>query len=322
MEINLCYNCMAPKEGDGPCPRCGFDERTYEPSPYHLRPGTILAGKYLLGRVLSEGNSGITYISWDLNRSEKTAVREFFPLSITAGRDLDNRLNVTALYNKDDGKKFEEGKIRFAKIAYMLQNMNLAAGILPVWEVLYSNHTIYRVSDFIEGWTFSDLYRQMPQKRVEPVMVFGAVKTVLDALGNVHRRGILHLNINMDGIFVDLYGRGWILNLDTGERYMLDKFISVPPLSIPEDGIEMYLKKGAKGPWTDIYALCAVMYQVMSGQPIGCAIDRMEKDYLKPLSALGINISSRQERALMRGLAIQGEKRWQCIEDFYWALYR
>ena len=88
-------------------------------------------------------------------------------------------------------------------------------------------------------------------------MVFGAVKTVLDALGNVHRRGILHLNINMDGIFVDLYGRGWILNLDTGERYMLDKFISVPPLSIPEDGIEMYLKKGAKGPWTDIYALCA-----------------------------------------------------------------
>ncbi len=321
MEINLCYNCMAPKEGDGPCPRCGFDERTYEPSPYHLRPGTILAGKYLLGRVLSEGNSGITYISWDLNRSEKTAVREFFPLGL-AIRDLDNRLNITSVNNKDDAEKLEEGKIRFAKIAYMLQNMNLAVGILPVWEVLYSNHTIYRVSDFIEGWTFSDLCRQMPQKRVEPVMVFGAVKTVLDALGNVHRRGILHLNINMDGIFVDLYGRGWILNLDTGERYMLDTFTSAPPLMIPEYGIEMYLKKGAKGPWTDIYALCAVMYQAMSGQPIGCAIDRMEEDHLKPLSALGINISSRQERALMRGLAIQGEKRWQCIEDFYWALYR
>ena len=76
MELNLCYSCMKEKGAPGPCPHCGFDESAYEPAPHHLPPGTILYGKYLIGRVLGEGGFGITYVGWDLNLEMKVAVKD------------------------------------------------------------------------------------------------------------------------------------------------------------------------------------------------------------------------------------------------------
>ena len=79
MEINLCFGCMEEKPQPGPCPHCGFDREDYHPAVHHLPPGTILAGKYLLGRVLGEGGFGITYVGWDLNLQVKVAVKEYYP---------------------------------------------------------------------------------------------------------------------------------------------------------------------------------------------------------------------------------------------------
>ena len=107
MEINLCYGCMAPREGDGPCPHCGFDENTYQPSPHHLRPGTILAGKYLLGRVLGEGGFGITYVGWDLNLEIKVAIKEYYPNGYVTRESSHG--NGVAVFTGQRRQIFDEG---------------------------------------------------------------------------------------------------------------------------------------------------------------------------------------------------------------------
>ena len=57
-----CPYCMSKTDGDAPCPKCGLTEGAYQPKPHHLPPGSILLGRYLIGRVLGEGGFGITYI--------------------------------------------------------------------------------------------------------------------------------------------------------------------------------------------------------------------------------------------------------------------
>ena len=58
----FCINCMWQKETAGVCMRCGFDERSYHVSPHHLKPRSILNGKYIVGKSLGEGGFGITYL--------------------------------------------------------------------------------------------------------------------------------------------------------------------------------------------------------------------------------------------------------------------
>ena len=70
---NRCFGCMEPIQSY-PCPNCGFDSGKSQSAEYTLPMGTILAGKYLVGRVLGQGGFGITYIGWDMALERKVAI--------------------------------------------------------------------------------------------------------------------------------------------------------------------------------------------------------------------------------------------------------
>ena len=78
MQVHRCFGCMA-ELSDYPCTHCGFDPNQYRAPDYALRQGTILRGKYLIGRVLGQGGFGITYVGWDLALERKVAIKEYFP---------------------------------------------------------------------------------------------------------------------------------------------------------------------------------------------------------------------------------------------------
>ena len=75
----VCYGCFAEKEpGQQLCPHCGFNEN--DEQPYLALPlGTILNGRYLVGKVLGIGGFGITYLGYDLTLEIKVAIKEYMP---------------------------------------------------------------------------------------------------------------------------------------------------------------------------------------------------------------------------------------------------
>ena len=79
MANRYCTYCLNPLEREAPCPVCGRSEGAYAPLPHHLPPGTMLLGRYLIGRVLGEGGFGITYIGLDLRLELRVAIKEYFP---------------------------------------------------------------------------------------------------------------------------------------------------------------------------------------------------------------------------------------------------
>ena len=84
---NLCIGCMKPLDDSGHCSCCHFDQDTYRPIPRCLLPGTVLAERYVLGRVLGEGSFGITYIGWDQILEHRVAIKEYYPSDLVS-RDV------------------------------------------------------------------------------------------------------------------------------------------------------------------------------------------------------------------------------------------
>lgn len=79
MESHYCTYCMSPVEPGKPCPVCGLTEGAYKPLPHHLLPGTILLGRYLIGRVLGRAASASPILAMIFAWSFEWPSRSFSP---------------------------------------------------------------------------------------------------------------------------------------------------------------------------------------------------------------------------------------------------
>lgn len=203
MELNLCLGCMKEHNGDGPCPHCGFDASTHIPAAHHLPPGTILYGKYLLGKVLGEGGFGITYLGWDLNLELKVAVKEYFPNGLVT-RMSSYSTTVTALTG-NHMELYAQGMERFVDEARSLAKFWQLEGIVTVKDYFQANKTAYIVMEFAEGKTLKALLHD--GGRIPADHVFHMMRPVMDALENVHGAGVIHRDISPDNLMVDDHGQ-------------------------------------------------------------------------------------------------------------------
>ena len=316
---HLCINCMHEKTDNGVCPFCGFDEAQYEPSPHHLPPKNILSGKYLIGRVLGEGGFGITYVGWDLNLDLKLAIKEYYPSGFVT-RTGSNTNTVTP-YRGEKTEFFATGRSRFINEAKTLAKFYTLPGIVAVRDFFLENGTAYIVMDYVEGETLKQRLARVGGK-IAPTEVFELVRPLLRSLAQMHAAGLIHRDISPDNIMVTPEGNVKLIDfgaardyLDSGNRSLS---VMLKPGYAPE---EQYFARGQQGPWTDIYALCATIYRAMTGITPQESVERQRHDELKAPSELGIPLLAAQEAALLRGLAVAHEGRWQTVIALYDAFY-
>ncbi|HIR94068.1 MAG TPA: leucine-rich repeat domain-containing protein [Candidatus Egerieimonas intestinavium] len=314
MELHICFSCMREKQESGPCPYCGFDGSTYQPAAHHLRPGTILAGKYILGRVMGEGGFGITYVGWDLNLRVKVAVKEYYPNGCVA-RDGSTSRSVTMLTGRL-GEFFQRGLEKFVDEAQRLAKFWDMPGIVSVKDYFQENKTGYIVMEFVEGQTLKALLKQRPDNRLPVEEVFTMMRPVLKALEEVHKTGLIHRDISPDNLMVTPEGQVKLIDFGAARDFLAEEEKSRSVLLKPGySPTEQYQSRGNQGPWTDVYSMCATIYRAITGQVPEEALDRLGKDPLKPPSQLQVSIDPQRERALMDGMAIFPSKRIQSMEE-------
>lgn len=286
MEINLCMGCMRPKTQPGLCPFCGFDEAAYELSPHHLPLYTILSGKYLVGKVLGEGGFGITYLGWDLNLELIVAIKEYYPNGFVSREN--SRGNTVTLLTGYRAEFFTKGLDKFVDEARRLAKFWRLPGIVAVKDYFQENKT----------------------------------RPVMESLEIVHGAGLIHRDISPDNIMVDADGNVKLLDFGAARNFAAndEKSLSVmlKPGYAPE---EQYRSRGKQGPWTDVYGLCATMYRAITGEVPVESLDRMSEDTLKKPSEMGVTIFRQQEDAIMKGLALFAQDRFQNIRQLREALF-
>ncbi|MEN6340764.1 MAG: protein kinase [Clostridiaceae bacterium] len=310
---------MRENKGEGICPFCGFDSKQYAASPHHLPLKTILAGKYLIGRVLGEGGFGITYLGWDLNLGVKIAVKEYYPMGFVTREH--NATSSVLPYVGDKAAFFAAGRDRFVDEAKSLARFYGLPGIVAVKDFFLENNTAYIVMEFVEGKTLKQMLIDAGGK-LPAAAVLEMMKPLMRSLSEVHDAGIIHRDISPDNIMVTKEGNVKLLDFgaardyaDSGNRSLS---VLLKPGYAPE---EQYRTRGVQGPWSDVYALCATIYRAITGVTPPESVERLRADELKAPSALGAAINPAREKALLKGMAVLQNERWQSVIELYEALY-
>lgn len=287
-----------------------------EKYPLALPEGTVLAGQYVVEKVLGQGGFGITYGAIDHKTGERVAVKEFFPDAMAS------RTNHTTVspFSGERGEHYAYGKTCFLQEAETLAQFIGNENIVRVHSYFEENGTAYFVMDFVEGISFDEyLKRQggnIPYEEAARILI-----PVMDALSAVHGKGIVHRDVTPDNIYITKEGVVKLLDFGAARYSLGDQSRSLDV--ILKHGFapkEQYTRRGRQGPYTDVYSLGATFYFALTGKRPPDSVERMDEDDLVPPSTLGVQISAAAENAILKALSVQPADRFQSMAAFKSAL--
>ncbi len=311
----FCSRCMRRLETDdsGLCPHCGYDHAHPARSTDQLEEGTILAERYQLGAVIGRGGFGITYAAWDETLRLPVAVKEFFP------RDFASR-DVRTSYDVITGDKYHTeynlGLRRFIEESRVLAMFQNVPGIVNVSDCFEENDTFYIVMEYVHGVTL-DVW--VSEHKPDAKTLLSMFRGPIDALDAVHRQGVQHRDIKPSNMLVEESGA--IKLIDFGSARLQTHQGKSIVLTEKYAPVEQYDLKQQQGPWTDVYSLCATMYEMLTGAELQTSISRQHHDELAAPSSLGVRLKPYQQRALMAGLSVEPDKRIRSMDALRSMLY-
>jgi serine/threonine protein kinase len=247
-----------------------------------LPVGTRL-GEYAVEAILGSGGFGITYLAHDTRLDTPVAVKEYFPATLAY------RVDGTTVASRPDGTAggYEWGMDKFLHEATSLARLQ-HPNIVGVHQLFKANNTAYMVLDYIEGPILKDwckAHRGKPdQAELDQLLI-----PLLSALELIHRKGLLHRDIAPKNIMVAPPFAPIMIDFGAARQLVAQHSHTFAALLTPGYApFEQYVATGKnQGPWTDIYALSASVYELMTGKPPPEAPDRADADKCVPAADVG-----------------------------------
>ncbi len=319
MMNNRCFGCMELlPAGAEVCPCCGYVQSTPADEAIHLPPGTVIHGRYTLGKVLGFGGFGSTYIAWDSVLEQKVAVKEYLPGEFSTR--MPGRTQIT-VFQGEKQQQFRNGMSKFITEAKNLAGFQNETGIVRVFDSFEENDTAYIVMEYLEGQVLSAYLQErgcLPEEEA-----IALITPVMESLRIVHMHGILHRDISPDNIVITTDGEAKLIDFGAS-RHATTSFsrsltIIVKPGFSPE---EQYRSRGDQGTHTDVYALAATLYYMLTGIVPPDAMERRarfegdNKDILVAPAKLNKNISPAVNVAILNAMNVRIEDRTPDVDSF------
>lgn len=314
---------------DDPAIRRAFEPTQIQvqtvPSHDALPPGTRL-GEYEIERVLGEGGFGIVYLATDHGLERHVAIKEYLPAALASR----GKGTVVTLRAESHAETFALGLRSFVNEARLLARFDHPS-LVRVYRFWEANHTAYMVMPYYEGRTLAATREAMGGPPDEAWL-----RRLLDglcgALAELHASSCYHRDIAPDNILILADGRPVLLDFGAARRVIGDRTQTLTAILKPAYApIEQYAEVGhlQQGPWTDLYALAAVVYYCIAGRSPTPSTVRAVDDQLRPLSSViaelrgkhpDLHYSDEFVRAIEWALAVRPSDRPQTVADFLRAL--
>ena len=228
-----------------------------------LGVGTVLHGTYRIERHLSSGGFGNTYVATNIAFDERVAIKEFF---IKGVNQRDENQTTVSISNRENVNQFEEQREKFKKEARRLRMLH-NAHLVRVHDLFDENGTSYYVMDYVDGESLSGRLKRTGEPMSE-AEVWKILPQILDALKTVHGQGIWHLDLKPGNIMIDRQGTVKVIDFGASKQLNAQNGGATTSTAVsytrgyaPREQETQHYDKF--GPWTDLYALGATLYNLI-----------------------------------------------------------
>ena len=320
-----CPTCLTENTDNAiNCIACGTVlDSTSNPSvssALHLAAGTLLGqGRYQIEKVLGQGGFGITYKGIYLQNSAYIAIKELWPEG--GARQLNTVLwpsSITPIQRQQQLKKFQ------LEASYLHQCVH--PNIVRVYEWFEENNTAYLVMELLSGKSLQDMLEKEGWLAEDKVKYY--LQQIAESLKVIHANRLLHRDIKPDNIIVDSQDRAVLIDFGAAREFMAGQTGDMTRILSPGYApYEQYIQSGKRYPATDFYALCASMYELLTGKLPAEATERANallqvstSEPLIPPRQLRPDLSPLIEKVILTGMEFRVEDRFQTADELIDAL--
>lgn len=312
-----CPACMTENSDNASfCTVCGFSltpAGSSSSSPYHLPVGALLKQRrYKIEKTLGEGGFGITYKGTDSTNSMGVAIKELWPeKAIRQGNTITWPSSIFPQIKQQQLSKFQLEANYLSKCVH--------PNIAKVYDWFEENNSAYIVMEFISGKSLDQVWYE--EKPLSEERVKGYIIEIASALKIVHTNNLLHRDIKPQNIIIDNQNRAVLIDFGATREFIANQTTNMTKiLTHGYAPPEQYLEKDKRYPATDFYALCASMYELLTGElPCEC-LQRYHSETLIPPRQLRPDISPLTEQVILTGMRMKVEERFQTADELIDAL--
>ena len=305
MEQNLCMGCMtALPEGASNCPHCGYPVGGVNPGEY-LPVRTVLAGRYLVGRVLEISGDSAVYIGYDQQEQGVITLREFFPRNMSLRRG-----NGELVAGEGKEEMFAVYRAKFLTVARAVARLRDLLVVVPSYDIFAELGTAYTVAEFCEGESL-EKYVAAQGGRLPADEVRRLFLPFLSALSTIHGTGLLHLGISPKNVLVDGEGNLRLKNFSIPETRTVNTACE-PHLIAGYAAPEQYREETECTPAADVYGVAATMFFALTGHhPTEATKRKKSNDLMIPAN---LEIPDHIRDSLLRALRVDAQRRTQTVD--------
>ncbi len=296
-----------------------IDQSDAGSSADELAPGTrLLFGQFTIQSFVNSGGFGIVYLAKD-SLDRLVVIKECFPTAYC--RRIGLTVGARSRAQVDDCRSAVRHFVQEAMTLSELDHPN----IVRVHQVFEENDTAYIAMDYVEGY---DLLQTVEGSAppLRPKEVISHLLTMLDAVGHVHAKGLLHRDISPDNMIVDrAKGQPVLIDFGASRKEVTRKSRAVSGLRVVKDGYspqELYVHGSKQAPFSDLYALGASFYHLISGETPKTSQERLaeiagrEGDPLRPLAGRFRAYPPAFLKAIDKAMAVFPRDRLQSVDEW------
>ena len=310
----LCPYCLQPLPGAAQsCPHCGKSFAGRNPGGT-LPVGTVLAGRYTVGEMLSIDGEGILYCGAENLGRFRVTIKEYLPITLTAERTAESTLRPKT----GSEVLFKTTRMDFADLYRSIQRITPANGLEAVLDVVEANNSVYAILENLGG-TPLDQWLENHPGTIRPDDACTMLQPVFEGVAAMHKIGLVHRGICPENIRVMENNRCRLAGYATvglrtagsGLHEQLYEGYSAP---------EQYSTAEFEGRYTDEYSLAAVFYRMVCGQAPVPAAQRIVADSNPRAKSVNGSLPLYVSQVLQLGLRLRPMERIQTVPQLYQAL--